>query len=264
MSYKLESRLGSRKQLREMIQICRAAGLRVYADAVINHMSGGGNDVWPSHRNAATGCTSWGPKVSTGGSPYFTHSYTWQLSNNTGLKAGNEFPAATYIATDFHCDRPCNRWTDPFNLNYGWLSGLVDLRTESEYVQERIAAYMTDLISIGFSGFRIDAAKHIYPKSLSEILARFKKMLGGGELPDDFITWLEVLLGNEKDFLLCNEGEYDFGVSLEKSMKAAGLSDNDVYKVKIWSSDYPKEHPICGKWVIPSERFVIQNDCHDD
>lgn len=46
-SYKLNGRHGTRDQLREMIQTCRKAGVRVYADAVVNHMSGGGNDVWP-------------------------------------------------------------------------------------------------------------------------------------------------------------------------------------------------------------------------
>jgi len=46
-------------------------------------------------------------------------------------------------------------------------------------------------------------------------------------------------------------------------MSKAGLSSGDVYKVKIWSSDYPKEFPICG-WVIPAERYVIENECHDD
>ena len=43
----------------------------------------------------------------------------------------------------------------------GWLVGLVDINTEKENVQERIADYLTDLLSIGFSGFRIDAAKHV-------------------------------------------------------------------------------------------------------
>ena len=119
-----------------MIQTCRAAGVRIYADAVVNHMSGGGNDVWPSHRNGGGGwCTYWGPKTSTGSSPYFTHSFTWQDSNNTGLKPGNEFPSVPYIATDFHCDRGLNSWTDPFQLNYGWLSGLLDLDTEADYVR---------------------------------------------------------------------------------------------------------------------------------
>lgn len=88
-------------------------------------------------------------------------------------------------------------------MNNGWLVGLADLNTESDYVRERIAAYMTDLLSIGFSGFRMDAAKHIQPKSLSAILAKFKKNLGGGDLPEDFITWLEVIIGGEKDLLMC-------------------------------------------------------------
>lgn len=47
-------------------------------------------------------------------------------------------------------------------------------------------------------------------------------------------------------------------------MRAAGLSDNDIYRVKIWESAYPKEFPECGSWQIPSERFVAENDCHDD
>lgn len=199
-----------------MIQTCRHAGVRVYADAVVNHMSGGGNDVWPSHRNGGGNwCTYWGPKTSTGSSPYFTHSFTWQNSNNTGLRPGLEFPAATYIPTDFHCDRGLSSWTDPFQLNNGWLSGLTDLDTESDYVRERIAAYFTDLLSIGFSGFRMDAAKHIRPDSIAAILAKFKANMGGGDLPDDFITWLEVLLGGEKDLLMCNKDSgYNYGQGL--------------------------------------------------
>lgn len=47
-------------------------------------------------------------------------------------------------------------------------------------------------------------------------------------------------------------------------MNKAGLTKADIDKVKIWSSDYPKEMPICGYWIIPSTRFAIENDCHDD
>ena len=38
-----------------------------------------------------------------------------------------EFPAVPDFFSDFHCDRACNAWTDPFILSLGWLSGLVDL-----------------------------------------------------------------------------------------------------------------------------------------
>jgi len=187
-----------------MIDTCRAAGVRVYADAVVNHMTGGGNDVWESHRNGnGGGCALWGPKDSTASSPFFTQDFMYKTSNNTGEQPGMEYPAAAYIATDFHCERSLNSWTDPFLLNNGWLVGLADLDTESDYVRERIAAYMTDLVGIGFSGFRIDAAKHIYPESLSAILKIFKDNLGGDDLPDDFITYLEVIMGGEMDMLMC-------------------------------------------------------------
>jgi alpha-amylase len=56
---------------------------------------------------------------------------------------------------------------------------------------------LTDLLGIGFSGFRIDAAKHIYPDSLANIFKKFKDNLGGGDLPEDFITYLEVIMGGE-------------------------------------------------------------------
>jgi alpha-amylase len=45
--------MGSRDDLRRMLTTCRRAGVRVYADAVINHMTGAGNDGNPRHRNNA-------------------------------------------------------------------------------------------------------------------------------------------------------------------------------------------------------------------
>ena len=78
------------------------------------------------------------------------------------------------------------------------------------------------------------------------------------------MTYLEVLIGGEAGLLECNYSSYQYTTYFDDAMKGAGLSDSDIAKVKIWSSDYPKEMPICGYWVIPAERFAIQNDCHDD
>jgi alpha-amylase len=188
----------------------------------------------------------------------------YQNANNTGLRPGLEFPSVPYVATDFHCERSLSSWTDPFALNYGWLVGLSDLDTESDYVRTRIASYFVDLLSLGFSGFRFDAAKHIKPSSLAAIFFKFKQLLGGGELPDDFVTYLEIIIGGEKDLLMCQSNDYNFGKNFEDFMKQVGLSSGDIYKIKIWESDYPKEFPICGYWPIPSERYVVENDCHDD
>jgi alpha-amylase len=265
VSYKMNSRQGTREQLKSMISTCRRQNVRVYADAVINHMTGSGNDMYSDHRNPSGGsCIHWPNKNSSAGSPWYTHGFEFQNNKYTGQRPSLEYPAVPYDATDFHCERSLNSWTDPFALNYGWLVGLSDLKTEKEYVRQRIADYLTDLLSMGFSGFRIDAAKHINPDNLSAIFKKFKDNLGGGDLPEDFITYLEVIIGGEKDLLMCSENSYSYGQYFEKAMKKAGLSDSDVDKVKIWESDYPKEHPICGYWAIKSERYAIGLDCHDD
>lgn len=61
-------------------------------------------------------------------------------------------------------------------------------------MRTRIADYFTALLSMGFSGFRIDAAKHISPKNLAAIFAKLKANMGGS-IPADFVTWLEVIIG---------------------------------------------------------------------
>ena len=264
VSYRLTSRGGTKKQFKNMINTCRNNKVRVYADAVINHMAGNGNDMYADHRNHAGNCVHWGPKAGSDGSPWWTTG--WQYENNkyTHLRPGMEFPAVPYTASDFHCERSLNSWTDPFILSHGWLTGLTDLNTEKDYVRQRIADFITSMLSMGVSGIRIDAAKHIHPNDLAAIFRKLKDNLGGGELPEDFTAYLEVLFGGEKDLLMCGGGDYSFGKPFVNKMKAAGLSDNDILKIKIWGSDYPKEFPICGWWEIDPIRHAIGLDCHDD
>ena len=264
VSYRLHSRSGDKKQFKNMINKCRKNGVRVYSDAVINHMAGNGNDMYSDHRNNAGSCVHWGAKAGSAGSPWWTTG--WQYENNvyTGKRPGLEFPAVPYTASDFHCERSLNSWSDGNVLNYGWLSGLTDLNTEKEYVQQRIADYITDMLSMGVSGIRIDAAKHIAPRYLAAIFKRLKDNLGGVELPADFTAYLEVLIGGEKDLLLCGDGEYSYGGPFTAKMKDVGLSDDDINKIKIWRADYPKEYPICGDRDLPDKRNAVGLDCHDD
>src|SRR5690348_9693519 len=42
-SYQLSSRMGNRGQFSAMVQACHAAGVKVYVDAVVNHMTGSGS-----------------------------------------------------------------------------------------------------------------------------------------------------------------------------------------------------------------------------
>jgi alpha-amylase len=268
VSYRLQGRMGTRDELRQMINTCRGYGVRVYADAVINHMTGGGNDANPKHRNPDAGCAKWPNKTSSlsgGHSPFYTQNFVYSVGKHTGQPPMQEFPAVPYGPTDFHCERSLNSWSDPVALNAGWLVGLTDLNTERENVQDRIADYLTDLIGIGFSGFRVDAAKHIKPEDLVGIFSKLRRNLGGS-LPSDFFTWLEIILGGEADLLMCNpQSGYNYGSSFTAQLGKAGFSKTEIEQIKTWNSGYPKE-PAKGSDDCSGEnlkRMVIQNDDHD-
>ena len=50
--------------------------------------------------------------------------------------------------------------------------GLTDLDGSQSYVQDKISGYFNHLIDLGVAGFRVDAAKHMWPKDLAAIQAK--------------------------------------------------------------------------------------------
>lgn len=145
VSYRIESRLGSREQFKDMVSRCNRVGVDIIADAVINHMSGS------SYGNG------WA------GSEYekydYPEIYTAENFHNCGLSENNQIV----------------NYADRAQVQTCELLGLSDLDTGSRAVQERIVAYLKDLISLGVAGFRIDAAKHIAAQDLEQIFAALPK-----------------------------------------------------------------------------------------
>lgn len=275
VSYRLQGRMGTREELRTAINFCRSLNVRSYADAVVNHMTGCGNDANHKHRNGGNGyCDTWGMKNTSadfpptfkenlnGSSPFFTQCFAYMPNEQSGLSPMQEFPAVPYGPLDFHCERALNSWDSPLDLNAGWLTGLVDLNTEKDEVRQRIADYMTDLLGAGFSGFRLDAAKHIRPPDWGVIFSKLKANLGG-RFPDDFIVWMEVLTGGEGNMLLCDpDSGYSYSKGLENDLLTNGLTMDEVTKIKIWFDAYPKQPDIdCGQ--LEMNRKAIQNDDAD-
>lgn len=145
VSYRIHSRSGTREQFRSMVERCKKAGVDVYADVVLNHMTA--------------------------------------LSSGTGF-AGTPFRHYEYEslwATDsFHrCGRNGNNglvnFFDRFELQHCDLLGMADLDTGKRSVQKRLAQYLDDLLDLGVSGFRVDAAKHISPEDLLGIFRWVKR-----------------------------------------------------------------------------------------
>ncbi|KOU18864.1 glycosidase [Streptomyces sp. WM6372] len=137
VSYKIAGRLGDRAAFKAMVDTCHAAGVKVVADSVINHMAAGDG-------------------VGTGGSSYTKYGYP-------GIYSGSDMD---------DCRATISNYQDRANVQNCELVQLADLDTGEDYVRGRIAGYLNDLLSLGVDGFRIDAAKHMPAADLANIKSR--------------------------------------------------------------------------------------------
>ncbi|KAL4436904.1 hypothetical protein ABPG75_004043 [Micractinium tetrahymenae] len=135
-----------------MVARCRAAGVEVAVDAVMNHMAS-------ALGNAPTG---------RAGSPI-----------GPGCRS---FPGL-YSCQDFHhnpgdCCSNCQVDTD-FDLRVLQYCdiGLPDLATGSPYVQQQLASYLRQLADLCVTGIRVDSAKHIPAADLAAILGQAGRQL---------------------------------------------------------------------------------------
>ncbi len=138
VSYSIaQSRSGTGVEFADMVNRCQAAGVGIYVDAVINHMTN-----YPS------------PGVGSNGTAYTKYSYP-------GL----------YTPADFHPTCTVSNYQSAANVQDCELLSLPDLNTGLPSVRQKIADYLIMLARLGVAGFRIDAAKHIQQVELDDILA---------------------------------------------------------------------------------------------
>lgn len=137
VSYKIAGRLGDRAAFKAMVDTCHAAGVRVVADSVINHMAAGDG-------------------VGTGGSSYTKYGYP-------GIYSGSDMDDCRAVVSNYR---------DRADVQNCELVQLADLDTGEDHVRGRIAGYLNDLLSLGVDGLRIDAAKHMPAADLANIKSR--------------------------------------------------------------------------------------------
>jgi alpha-amylase len=165
VSYKLTSRSGTRAELVQMIQRCRQAGVRIYADAVINHMA-----------SCRPTCDAGQPQFGNRGVAGSTYEPGQRRFNDLfDDEDKNRVPDAlqSYQPEHFHhgCTQVTN-WNDRWQVENCELERLADLATEREDVRNTIANYLVSLFALGIDGLRIDAAKHFPPADLRAILIK--------------------------------------------------------------------------------------------
>ncbi len=137
VSYSIaRSRSGTGAEFTDMVNRCKAVGVDIYVDAVINHMTN-----FPS------------PGTGSNGTAYTKYEYP-------GL----------YTSADFHTPCRVSDYSSAPNVQDCELFGLPDLNTASATVRQKIAGYLIAMARLGVAGFRIDAAKHMQQVDLDEII----------------------------------------------------------------------------------------------
>jgi alpha-amylase len=160
VSYKLDqSRSGTAAELRDMVARCKAVGVDVYADVVINHMTAG----------SGTG---------SAGTVYTKYNY----------------PTVPYEQLDFHTPCGINSYAVAAEVQNCELVGLSDLLTSSENVRMSVANYLIALNAIGIAGYRVDAAKHVPAADLEAIMSKVNAAATAAGRPKPYV-FLEIIYG---------------------------------------------------------------------
>jgi pullulanase len=209
VSNKLDSKLGTEKDFTSMVGACKAAGVGVIADVVMNQTTGT-DAAKPADQTGVAG-TKYNGK--TGTYPGFT-----------GSK--NQYPGGA-TAADFHkCTKNISDYTNQDEVQNCRLSSMWDWNTSSAKVQDIFSDYLADLYKKGVVGFRIDAAKHINTDDLTAIKQQMAQKVGKSA---DQIYWIQETIGNQSEAKGIQPNNYyqngevtEFGFKSEMNQKFKG------------------------------------------
>jgi alpha-amylase len=145
VSYLIETRSGTEFEFQMMTARCNAVGVRVYADIVINHMTG-------------------------------DHDRVLGTAFSKGNTTSRDFYGVPYTAADFHTRCSINNWNSAIQVRNCELFGLHDLDQSQPHVRDVIMAYLDHLVDLGVAGFRFDTVRHMWPQDLRYIYSEIKDL----------------------------------------------------------------------------------------
>lgn len=224
VSYRLEGRSGTRVQFADMVRRCRAAGVDVYVDVVINHMAG-------MDRGAGSAGSSFGHYDYPG-------LYRYQDFHHCGR----------------HGDDDIRNYRDRWEVQNCELVNLADLDTGAGYVRGRIAGYLGDLLGLGVAGFRIDAAKHMPAGEIRAILDA-AVALAPETAATPFVYQEVIDLGGEP----ITSREYLASGAVTEFRYAAELARVFRHGELGWLERFGE-----SRGMLPSQHAVVFSDNHDN
>ncbi|MEO1263827.1 MAG: alpha-amylase [Bacteroidota bacterium] len=191
-----ETRFGSKSELQNLINTAHAENMKVYADIVLNHNSGG-----QLESNQYTGTDTWTDfsGVASGKFPRSQHDFhpNWAANNDEGVFGG--FPDVSHAV--------------PYIQDWLWVRN------------DGVGKYYRD--SLGFDGWRFDYVKGFGPW----VVNTWNSNIGGfsvGELWDSDVNYLEWWANN------ANSSVFDFACYYKMNDAFDGNNLSLLYDDMMW------------------------------
>ena len=236
-SYELNSDAGTRDEFAAMVKTCNTAGVHIVTDAVLNHMAG------------------------REGTSFSGNDYGFDLTFGDTYQRANFHSGLSETDPNF-CNYDISDWNEIWERTNCQFPGLPDLATEQPYVREQIAKYLNDQISLGVTGFRIDAAKHMAPADIAAI----KKLLtnpdiflvqevpGGTDLSNEYISNGSVWAWDNATYAK-NLFSFSGNVAQATGYDELTAGFPDSQKSLTWVTNHDTEHHASGSLTYLNGRY---------
>lgn len=209
--FQLAPHWGSMADLTNMVAAAHARGIYVIVDIVCNHQ---------------------GTRIDSTDSGYPTFK---SAGYNLRWTSGTAYPAPFNQLTNFHNNGQIQNYVDPDQV-LGELSGLDDLRTETDYVRTNMVEIYKYWIGVAdVDGFRIDTVKHVdigFWQTFNPAIRAYAASIGKtnffqfGEVYDGNEVKCGYYTGTKAGGAFCNDATVDFPLYFKANSVFAQAAGN--------------------------------------
>ncbi|KAJ3012871.1 hypothetical protein HKX48_006020 [Thoreauomyces humboldtii] len=248
------TKYGTKAELQEAIKACRAHGINIYADAVLNHKLGAdktekfkavevARDNTNQEISGEQEITAWTSFEFPGRKDKYSD-FKWKHYHFTGV----DFNAANKRQGIYRILGEGKYWSDNVdeeNGNYDYLMG-ADIDTSHPEVIQDLQKWILWIVKeLDLSGVRLDAVKHIDAKFMFELLEHARKGTGQGDAFFAVAEYWKNSMTDLEDYLDAHDWKLSlFDVPLHFNFAEAGAKGKDYDMRKIFDGTLVQIHPM--------------------
>ncbi|CAE8640374.1 unnamed protein product, partial [Polarella glacialis] len=166
VSFRLNSRSGNAQDFRNMVATCRAAGVQIIVDVILNHIAAPCSEALAQGSAQVMPCKGWAD--SQFGNRRISSDEGWKGPELFHHSADNTLGNCGVDEVTWECPNS----SPPGDCSLCDFKGLPDWNTGQQVVQDILFQHLSELYRIGVTMLRIDAASYVSTEELAAIINR--------------------------------------------------------------------------------------------